>query len=144
MAEPRLSQRSAKARGLAHRLGRYERRSVAEVVERALEMYQGRQLGNEPAGVFNERLARDCDTDVDLDGLIRKERRPKRISEWTGARLTLGLLQTRKFSQGYYPNSLCCLQKYVLMAESEYRNRGTPQVRRGGLPFVRLAMPNRS
>jgi hypothetical protein len=144
MAEPQLSVRSAKARELAHRLARYERRSVAEAIERALEMYQARQLGNEPAGVFNERPARDCATDVDLDALIREERRPKRVSEWTGAPLTLGLLQTRKLSQGYYPNSLCCRQKYALMAESEYRNRGTPQVRRRGLLLVRLAMPNRS
>jgi hypothetical protein len=44
ISEPQLSVRSAKARGLSHRLARYEHRSVAEVVERALEMYQARQL----------------------------------------------------------------------------------------------------
>jgi hypothetical protein len=76
MAEPQLSVRSAKARELAHRLARYEHRSVAEVVERALEMYQARQLGHEPARDFYERLARDCATDVDLEALIREERKP--------------------------------------------------------------------
>ncbi|UHD17947.1 type II toxin-antitoxin system VapB family antitoxin [Thiocapsa bogorovii] len=76
MAEPQLSVRSAKARELAHRLARYERRSVAEVVERALEMYQARQLGHEPARAFYERLARDCATDVDLEALVREERKP--------------------------------------------------------------------
>ena len=37
MAAPQLSVRSAKARDLAHRLARRERRSIAEIVERALE-----------------------------------------------------------------------------------------------------------
>jgi hypothetical protein len=76
MAEPQLSVRSAKARELAHRLARCERRSVTEVVERALEMYQARQLGNETARAFYERLARDCATDADLEALIREERKP--------------------------------------------------------------------
>jgi len=76
MAEPQLSVRSAKARELAHRLAHYERRSVAEVVERALEMYQARQLGNEPAHAFYARLARDCAADIDLEALIREERKP--------------------------------------------------------------------
>ena len=39
MAEPQLSVRSARARELAHRLAKRERRTVAEVVERALEAY---------------------------------------------------------------------------------------------------------
>ncbi len=37
MAEPQLSVRSAKARDLAHRLARREQRSIADIVERALE-----------------------------------------------------------------------------------------------------------
>jgi hypothetical protein len=37
MAEPQLSVRSAKARDLARRLARREGRSLADVVERALE-----------------------------------------------------------------------------------------------------------
>ena len=40
MAEPQLSVRSAKARDLAHRLARREHRSIADVVERALEAYE--------------------------------------------------------------------------------------------------------
>jgi hypothetical protein len=76
MPEPQLSVRSAKARELAHRLARFERRSVAEVVERALEMYQARHLGNEPARAFYERLARDCGPDVDLEALILAEGKP--------------------------------------------------------------------
>jgi hypothetical protein len=37
MAVPQLSVRSSKARELAHRLARRENRSIAEVIERALE-----------------------------------------------------------------------------------------------------------
>ena len=40
MAAPQLSVRSSKARDLAHRLARRENRSIAEVVERALEAYE--------------------------------------------------------------------------------------------------------
>jgi hypothetical protein len=52
MVEPRLSVRSAKARDLAHRLARRENRSIADVVERALESYEVRQAGREPASTF--------------------------------------------------------------------------------------------
>jgi hypothetical protein len=45
MAEPQLSVRSAKARDLAHRLARREHRSVADIVERALETYEVREAG---------------------------------------------------------------------------------------------------
>lgn len=76
MAEPQLSVRSAKARELAHRLARYERRSVAEIVERALEMYQARQHGGETPHAFYRRLERDCATDLDLDAVIRSGRSP--------------------------------------------------------------------
>ena len=37
LPEPPLSVRSARARDLAHRLARRERRSIADIVERALE-----------------------------------------------------------------------------------------------------------
>ncbi len=74
MAEPQLSVRSAKARDLAHRLARRERRSVAEVVELALEAYEVREAGREPASVFYARLAEECGTEVDLDALIRESR----------------------------------------------------------------------
>jgi hypothetical protein len=52
MVEPRLSVRSAKARDLAHRLARRENRSIADVVERALESYEVRQAGREAASTF--------------------------------------------------------------------------------------------
>ena len=75
MAEPQLSVRSAKARDLAHRLARRERRSIADVVERALEIYEVRETGREPAAAFYARLASDCGTDIDLESVIRTERR---------------------------------------------------------------------
>jgi hypothetical protein len=75
MAEPQLSVRSAKARDLAHRLARREHRSIADVVERALEYYEIREAGREPAAAFYARLARDCGEDVDLESVIRDARR---------------------------------------------------------------------
>ncbi|HUB14944.1 MAG TPA: hypothetical protein VMB34_23560 [Acetobacteraceae bacterium] len=74
MPEPQLSVRSAKARDLAHRLARRERRSVADIVERALEAYEVREAGREPAQAFYARLARDYGTDIDLDAVIRESR----------------------------------------------------------------------
>ena len=57
MPEPQLSDRSAKARDLAHELARREGRSVAEIVERALEAYQRREAPHEPPEVFYKRLS---------------------------------------------------------------------------------------
>ena len=74
MTEPQLSVRSAKARDLAHRLARRERRSIADIVERALEAYEVRQAGREPAAAFYDRLVANG-TDIDLDGIIREQRR---------------------------------------------------------------------
>lgn len=75
MAAPQLSVRSAKARDLAHRLARRERRSIADIVERALEAYETRQAGREPASSFYARLSAQYGTDIDLDAVIRKARR---------------------------------------------------------------------
>lgn len=75
MAEPQLSVRSAKARDLAHRLARRERRSIADIVERALEAYEVRETGREPASSFYARLSLDSGTDIDLEAVIRKARR---------------------------------------------------------------------
>lgn len=75
MAEPQLSVRSARARDLAHRLARRENRSVAEIVERALESYESRETGREPAAAFYQRLASSYGTDIDLDAVIRENRR---------------------------------------------------------------------
>jgi hypothetical protein len=75
MAEPQLSVRSAKARDLAHRLARRERRSIAEIVERALEAYEVREAGREPAASFYSRLSSNYGTDIDLEAVIRDTRR---------------------------------------------------------------------
>lgn len=75
MAEPQLSVRSAKARDIAHRLARRENRSIADVVERALEIYEARAMGREPATAFYARLRAGADTDLDLEAVIREQRR---------------------------------------------------------------------
>lgn len=75
MAEPQLSVRSARARDLAHRLARREKRSIADIVERALEAYEIRETGHEPASDFYARLSADCGTDIDLEAVIQEERR---------------------------------------------------------------------
>jgi hypothetical protein len=75
MAEPQLSVRSAKARELAHRLARRQKRSIADVVERALEAYEIREVGREPASSFYARLSANCGTDIDLEAVIREARR---------------------------------------------------------------------
>ena len=76
MAEPQLSVRSARARDLAHRLARRENRSIADVVERALEAYAVREAGREPAPAFYDRLRGQAGTDIDLEAAIRAHRRP--------------------------------------------------------------------
>lgn len=75
MSEPQLSVRSARARELAHRLARRERRTIAEIVERALEAYESAQTGREPAAHFYARLAADCSTELDLEAILKAERR---------------------------------------------------------------------
>ncbi|RUM95660.1 plasmid stabilization protein [Pseudaminobacter arsenicus] len=74
MAEPQLSVRSSKARDLAHRLARRENRSIADVVERALESYEIREAGREPASAFYARLAAQSGTDIDLETILRESR----------------------------------------------------------------------
>ena len=73
MAQPQLSVRSARARDLAYRLARRENRSIADVVERALESYEVREAGREPAASFYARMS---GTDIDLDAVIREHREP--------------------------------------------------------------------
>jgi hypothetical protein len=68
MADPQLSVRSAKARDLARR----ERRSIADVVERALEAYEIREAEREPASTFYARLASEYGCDLDLEVIIVK------------------------------------------------------------------------
>ncbi|WP_082496452.1 type II toxin-antitoxin system VapB family antitoxin [Aminobacter sp. DSM 101952] len=76
MAEPQLLIRSARARDLAHRLARRENRTIAEVVERALESYEVREAGREPALAFYTRLSAQSGTDIDLEATIRAHRHP--------------------------------------------------------------------
>jgi hypothetical protein len=80
MPQPQLSVRSARARTLARRLAKKERRSIAQVVERALESYEKQEHGREPepkketGREFWDRIARDYGVDIDLDAIIRKDR----------------------------------------------------------------------
>ena len=76
MAEPQLSVRSARARALAHRLARREQRTIAEVVERALEVYEAAQSGREPAAKFYTRISQSFGVDLDLDAVVRTSRKP--------------------------------------------------------------------
>ena len=78
MAAPQLSIRSAKARDLAHRLARRERRSIAEIVERALEAYETREAGGEPPSAFYARLSASAAADTDLETIIKDARRSHR------------------------------------------------------------------
>jgi hypothetical protein len=74
MAAPQLSVRSSKAKDLAHRLARRENRSIAEVVERALEAYETRETGREPAANFYRRVNTQAATEIDLEQVIRENR----------------------------------------------------------------------
>ena len=76
MAERQLSVRSAKASEIAHRLALRERRTVAAIVERALEDYDVKTTGREPAELFYSRIARQYGTDLDLEEVIKEGRRP--------------------------------------------------------------------
>lgn len=76
MASPQLSVRSARARELAHRLARREKRSISDIVERALESYEMRVTGRETAATFYARLAATGVDDLDLEAVIRAARRP--------------------------------------------------------------------
>lgn len=76
MTKPQLSIRSAKARDLAHRLARRERRTVAAIVERALEEYESHHSGQIPAREFYRALQQQCSTDVDLESVLEENRRP--------------------------------------------------------------------
>jgi hypothetical protein len=74
MPQPQLSVRSARARDLAHELARREGRTVAEIVERALEAYRSDDTRHESASEFYRRLTRGRKEDVDLDALLAEHR----------------------------------------------------------------------
>lgn len=76
MAEPLLSVRSKRARELAHKLAKRERRTVAQVVECALEEYAVRQTGRLPASKFYRELNHHCAAEIDLEAVIDENRIP--------------------------------------------------------------------
>ncbi|MBX3576998.1 MAG: plasmid stabilization protein [Rhizobiaceae bacterium] len=76
MPEPQLSVRSARAKEIAHRLALREKRSIADIVERALEAYEFRETGREPAAVFYRRLAEQGADDIHLEEIIQQNRKP--------------------------------------------------------------------
>lgn len=76
MAEPQLSVRSARARDIAHRLARREKRTVAQIVERALERYEASEAAREPAAEFYASLRADEGDDIDLMEVINEARKP--------------------------------------------------------------------
>jgi len=59
---------------LAHRLARRENRTIADVVERALESYEVKEAGREPASAFYSRLSENSGVDLDLEQIIRSDR----------------------------------------------------------------------
>ncbi|MEE4296672.1 MAG: type II toxin-antitoxin system VapB family antitoxin [Wenzhouxiangella sp.] len=81
MAEPQLSVRSAKAKELAHRLAKMERRSIAAVVERALEEYEHRHGDQTEPAAFYQFLKDCCASDVNLESLIQSNRKPHKAVE---------------------------------------------------------------
>lgn len=73
-----LSVRSSKARNIAYRLARRENCTIAEIVERALEIYEAREAVREPAADFYRRLSSQSGTDVDLEINIDENRGPNK------------------------------------------------------------------
>lgn len=89
MAEPQLSVRSARARDLAHRLAHRENRSIADIVERALEAYETQQTGREPAADFYRRISLQAALDIDLDAVIRADREAHQGPEFGAGRCAI-------------------------------------------------------
>lgn len=66
--------RSARARDLAHELAKREKRSVAQIVERALDLYERQSMPVESASAFYARMSRDLGVDIDLEKIIKAGR----------------------------------------------------------------------
>jgi hypothetical protein len=77
MAEQQLSIRSTRARNLAHKLAKKEQRSVSQIVERALDAYANPQAEApiETGAKFWARMHDNYATDIDLDAIIRENRK---------------------------------------------------------------------
>ena len=90
MAEEQLSIRSTKARALAHKLARKQRRTVSQIVELALEKMaestappKQPQHREESPEEFWSRIHKSIyptgnETDIDLDKIIQDNRHPPR------------------------------------------------------------------
>ena len=76
MKKPQIFIRHSKSCKLAHLLAKKENRTVAQVVERALELYAHHEPQREPAPDFFSRIAREYGTELDLDVLIREGGKP--------------------------------------------------------------------
>lgn len=70
MVTPQRSVRSSKALDLAHKLVRRENRTIADIVERALEAYEAREGGRELAAKFFSHLPSQSGTNIDFDSII--------------------------------------------------------------------------
>jgi hypothetical protein len=87
MSEPQLSVRSAKARAMARKFAKEDRRSITQIVEISLELYGERRARKkqETADAFFDRLVRENhiegDADIDLESIIRENRKPRRPVE---------------------------------------------------------------
>ena len=88
MTEQQLSVRSTKARQLAHRLAQKERRTISQVVERALESYASNTAfqSSESADSFWNRIANESRNeggpDFDIDALLSEHRTPHKPIEF--------------------------------------------------------------
>jgi hypothetical protein len=80
MAEQQLSIRSTRARQLAHELAKKEQRTVSQIVERALDIYASSvaRAPRESGAEFWQRVHQEHSTEVDLQGLIDKNRLPNK------------------------------------------------------------------
>ena len=74
MADSWLSVRSASAKDLVYRLAKRENCSLAEIVERALELYATHQAQLEPAQTFYRRMSAEAGSDIDLETTIHAGR----------------------------------------------------------------------
>ena len=77
MAQQQLSVRSARARELAYQISRRERRTIAQVVEQALEQYAGNHVEiRQSAEDFYAGLRALPGDEIDFDAILDENRRP--------------------------------------------------------------------
>jgi hypothetical protein len=82
MSQSQLSIRSNKAKAMAHKFAEEDRRTITQVIEIALELYETQRpsANKESADQFWNRLVRENhvegDGDIDLDAIIRASYKP--------------------------------------------------------------------